>query len=196
MNNSSTTDRRVVKTKKAIHQAYVELMSSKGQDNITVKEISDLADVNRKTFYNHYNDMSELVDEIENEIIDAFDKALAGIDLSEVLVDPDDVSRRLCEIGFRLRDLCSHLMEIEYDGELVTKISNAILASIMRSNGNKHFADEKTEHMLIEFGVAGMMQSYQTWFYSDRSEPIGELTAKIARTIVYGIYGIIKSEEV
>ena len=192
MSENNKTDRRVVKTRKAIHHAYVELMSTRGSKNVTVKEIADLADINRKTFYNHYNDISELADEIENDIIAAFDEAMCGIDLREILVDPEEVSRRLFVIGTSLQDICGHLMKIEYNGAMVTKISDAILASIMKSNGNRNFADERTQHMIIEFAIAGMMQTYQSWFYSDRSESIDELTVRIAKIIVNGINGVLK----
>ena len=46
-------DRRVVKTKRAIRNALVQLLSEKELDQITVKELADRADINRKTFYNY-----------------------------------------------------------------------------------------------------------------------------------------------
>lgn len=49
------TDRRVIKTKKAIHMAFVKLLSQKSVNEITVKDIADEADINRKTFYNYYS---------------------------------------------------------------------------------------------------------------------------------------------
>ena len=48
------TDRRVLRTKKNIRQAFLHLLSEKSLSQITVKELSDLADINRKTFYMYY----------------------------------------------------------------------------------------------------------------------------------------------
>ena len=47
-------DRRCLKTQKAIKNALVELMSEKDISQITIKELAQRADINRKTFYTHY----------------------------------------------------------------------------------------------------------------------------------------------
>ena len=49
------TDRRVLKTKRAIYNAFVELLSEKEINHITITDISKKADINRKTFYNYYS---------------------------------------------------------------------------------------------------------------------------------------------
>lgn len=51
-------------TKKAIFNAFLELLRQKPLDKITVKEIIEEADVNRNTFYYHFEDIYALVDAI------------------------------------------------------------------------------------------------------------------------------------
>lgn len=53
-------DRRVRKTQKAIMDAFLELLSSKGFEQISINDIADTADVNRSTIYFHYADKYEL----------------------------------------------------------------------------------------------------------------------------------------
>ena len=72
-------DRRVQKTRQAIQNAFVELITEKNYPEITVKEIADRANVNRKTFYNHYADINALVAELETAIVRAFDEAMLAI---------------------------------------------------------------------------------------------------------------------
>ena len=48
-------DRRVVRTKRAIRNAFAALLSVKDVDDITVRELADAADISRKTFYNYYS---------------------------------------------------------------------------------------------------------------------------------------------
>lgn len=57
-------DRRINKTKKAIYQAFLQLLNSKRYEAITVQEIIDLADVGRSTFYSHYESKELLLDEL------------------------------------------------------------------------------------------------------------------------------------
>ena len=48
-------DRRITKTRKAIYQAFLQLLNQKDYEAITVQEIIDLADVGRSTFYSVLN---------------------------------------------------------------------------------------------------------------------------------------------
>ncbi|WP_160036422.1 TetR/AcrR family transcriptional regulator [Paenibacillus sp. An7] len=62
-------DRRVLKSQEAIKKAILELMAEKNFDDITIREISDRANVNRGTIYLHYMDKYDLLDKIIEEHI-------------------------------------------------------------------------------------------------------------------------------
>ena len=57
-------DRRISKTKKAIYQAFLQLLNAKGYESTTVQDIINLADVGRSTFYCHYESKEMLLDEL------------------------------------------------------------------------------------------------------------------------------------
>lgn len=59
--NHPPTDRRIARTRQALHQAMVELILEKGYDDITVQDLLDRANVGRSTFYAHYRDKEELL---------------------------------------------------------------------------------------------------------------------------------------
>ena len=63
------TDRRTLKTRKAIRDAFAELLTEKELSKVTVQEIADKADINRATFYKHYLDVYDLYDRTEEDII-------------------------------------------------------------------------------------------------------------------------------
>ncbi|MED4635127.1 TetR-like C-terminal domain-containing protein [Peribacillus frigoritolerans] len=62
-------DRRIVRTQEAIKKAFLELMSEKNFDSITIQDISDRANINRATVYLHYLDKFDLLDKIIEEHI-------------------------------------------------------------------------------------------------------------------------------
>ncbi len=62
-------DRRVVYTTHIIKKSFLELLSEKKLNKITVQEICKKADINRATFYAHYADIYDLMHQIESEII-------------------------------------------------------------------------------------------------------------------------------
>ncbi|WP_436854567.1 TetR/AcrR family transcriptional regulator [Staphylococcus caeli] len=62
-------DRRVRKTKRTIKHAFIQLLSKKDLDKITIQDITTLADINRGTFYLHYEDKYLLLSDMEDEYI-------------------------------------------------------------------------------------------------------------------------------
>ena len=67
------TDRRVQKTKERQYKVLVELLTEKPIKDITIKELSERADINRATFYLHYTDVFDLLDQLEWEIVHKFE---------------------------------------------------------------------------------------------------------------------------
>ena len=57
-------DRRVRKTKAQLRAGLARLMQKKSIKEITVKELVDEVDINRSTFYLHYSDIYQLLEEI------------------------------------------------------------------------------------------------------------------------------------
>lgn len=69
-------DRRVRKTKQSLIDAYVELMDKYSEEEITVSMIAQYADVNRATFYGHYSNKDEFLEEMLCEVLENFRKAI------------------------------------------------------------------------------------------------------------------------
>lgn len=82
-------DRRIRKTKQSIRTALLELMLLKPFDSITVNDIAEKADINRGTFYLHYVDKYELLDNIENEMLEQFITIQQSMDLSKIIHEND-----------------------------------------------------------------------------------------------------------
>ncbi|OWR29943.1 TetR family transcriptional regulator [Saccharibacillus sp. O23] len=65
----ANVDRRIRKSQEAIKKAVIELMIEKNFDRITLQDISDRADVSRRTVYLHYADKFDLLDKLLEEHI-------------------------------------------------------------------------------------------------------------------------------
>lgn len=63
------TDVRIIKTKESIKNAFFDLVTTIGFDSITVKELTNKANINRSTFYLHYENIDDLIDEYYEELI-------------------------------------------------------------------------------------------------------------------------------
>lgn len=62
------TDARVRYTKMVVRESLLKLLIEKPIKEITVKEICEAAEINRATFYSHYQDPYDLLEQIENEL--------------------------------------------------------------------------------------------------------------------------------
>jgi AcrR family transcriptional regulator len=70
----NATDRRIRRTRDRIKQALITLLLKKDLTDITVSELTELADINRGTFYLHYKDVTELFREIEEGMVEEFSR--------------------------------------------------------------------------------------------------------------------------
>lgn len=66
---TTTEDRRIAKTKRALRSALIELVEERGLEDVTVNNLCERADLNRGTFYNHFKDKDELVCAFEEELM-------------------------------------------------------------------------------------------------------------------------------
>ena len=62
-------DKRIEKTKQLIQNTLTQLMREKDIQSITIKELCDIANINRSTFYSHYEDIYNLYNEIESKVL-------------------------------------------------------------------------------------------------------------------------------
>lgn len=70
-------DRRILKTRSVIKESLTSLMKEKPFDKITIKDITDRANINRATFYLHYMDKYDLLEQSQNDILNEIREVLA-----------------------------------------------------------------------------------------------------------------------
>lgn len=67
-------DRRILKSQKVIQSAFLTMLIKDGFDEITVKKITEEADISRKTFYLHYLDKYDLLDTLVNKKLEKLEE--------------------------------------------------------------------------------------------------------------------------
>lgn len=78
------TDARIRYTQRILKESLLALLKQKPINKITVKEVCELAELNRATFYAHYSDCFALLEQIENELLEAFQDSLKLLDSFDV----------------------------------------------------------------------------------------------------------------
>lgn len=62
-------DKRILKTKKNLKDTFIDMLSSKSFEQITIKELCNVSRTSRITFYTHYSDKYDLMDDISKDMI-------------------------------------------------------------------------------------------------------------------------------
>ena len=69
-------DRRVRKTRALLLQGLVKMMETHDIQDISVKELTELVDINRGTFYLHYDDIYDMLHKVEDEMFQEFNEIM------------------------------------------------------------------------------------------------------------------------
>lgn len=189
------TDRRIVRTKKAIKNAFAELLAEKDINDITVSDIAEYADVNRKTFYNYYAGVFEVVDEIENDIIKRFDTMLAEADIETNIKNPYTVFEKLTALINTDMDFFGFLLSMNGNVSLVTKIVDMLKEKTIAVMESRTSIEKWRLETVLDYAISGMFSVYQQWFNSDRRQSIEEISELIGAMFFSGFNGIIEKTE-
>ena len=72
MNKGGNENRSVRNTKRRLREGLLSLLQERQLSEISVRELAELADVNRGTFYFHYNDLHDMLQQLEDEFFQGF----------------------------------------------------------------------------------------------------------------------------
>ena len=174
--------RRAQMTKKLFSSALIELMQVKPYHKITVKEICEQADLNRTTFYLHYNDISELFNEIVLDLEEELTRYVPPTKKKQDRVIA--LSKYLTyvknnHVVFRM------LMSSDQNGGAKTKILTDILA--YRKDNLPVFGSEKTSKYVYSFIIDGCISMVLNWIGNGFDIEIDEL-AKLMDKLCYTTY--------
>ncbi|WP_058309168.1 TetR/AcrR family transcriptional regulator [Gracilibacillus massiliensis] len=85
-------DPRVKKTRKFLEEALIDLIEVKGFEAITVGNLAEKAEINRVTFYQHYHDKYELLEQTIETMLRDFIEAVAPNKREELVTDKDETN--------------------------------------------------------------------------------------------------------
>ena len=183
-------DRRVIRTKKAIRNAFAQLLSVKELDDITVKDIAELADINRKTFYNYYSGVHMILEETENEIVEDFEAAIRDLPPDKLVREPYLLFSRLSAIINADIDFYEPLMKVNRSSRLIAKVSEMLKQKLRESYAAFSRVGEETFNIMVDFTFSGLFSVYQSWFNSERRQSIEEISRTLSTLCFEGINGL------
>lgn len=149
-------DLRITKTKKAIINAFIALRSKKSLEKITIKELCELAMINKSTFYSHYSDIYELSDSLETEVVQSVIQSLDQAD--QIFENPGLFTRQLF-LGYLSQDtLIQTLFSDNRSSQLVSKIERGIKELVFKKY--PQYRHDPVKNIGLTYAVYGGYYAY------------------------------------
>lgn len=193
---SNVHDHRVRVTKMLIQKSLTNLLKKKPIQSISIKELCSGAGINRGTFYSHYTDIYDLMQNMQAEMLDNFRKALESL-LSK---DTKDLTALKITTGiFQClkdnEDLCTVTL-----GEYGDKVFTLRLISVAKEKYLESYSHyftgvsaQKLEYFYA-FNSAGCIGLLQKWLTDSLVTPVEEVAATAEEIMMSGIGYLKKSK--
>jgi len=173
-------DLRVVKTRKAICNAFTKLLAQKDYRAITITDIAKLADVNRKTLYNYYSSTDDILkDIVDRSLTHLLGNTIDKVDFKSLFQNPEILFKKLNGLIEEDFDTYAALFKIEEPGNLLQKIEFMLKEKMIAFFLDKNPNDTANIMLFCEYTSAGMMSAYRYWFNSSQKMPLEELSKKV-----------------
>ncbi|NLA53589.1 MAG: TetR/AcrR family transcriptional regulator [Clostridiales bacterium] len=159
------SERRPLKTIRALKTVLVDLLQTRDLQNISIKEITDKAHISRGTFYLHFSDIFALYQAIETDVVESIN----GIINSKVPIQDEDELEKI--IGSIFDYLTLHIKECD---ALLRTDSASFLSAVFESNRPNVMETWETlfgtdEHaraysyIFLSHGFAGILKHWMTF---------------------------------
>lgn len=179
-------DRRIRKTKQQLQDGFIQLRKKKDLKDITVKELCELTDLNRGTFYLHYKDIYDLSEQLESSLFislqDVLDKH--SLDYENNLTNSQEpLLRDILQLIKDNADFCTMLLGDTGEITFINKLKKLVLDIVFKKCINI-FDFNKEEHFtysynFILYGCIGIIDSWLLNGLKESPEEIAQLTSKM-----------------
>lgn len=183
-------DRRILKTKRAIYEALVELMQKKKLNSITVTELAAAANINRKTFYTYYSTVNDVLDEVINELISSLKDLMYTMSEDYNMLSPQTLFAFLNTIMSDV-DIVRALFTSDNGNMLFNKLQKALQETLLKElidNDIKMNIPPEQYTLISSFVAGGMIYVYYEWITNPNGTSLDEMARTLTTLIISGVH--------
>ncbi|WP_373893710.1 TetR/AcrR family transcriptional regulator [Virgibacillus sp. CBA3643] len=171
-------DRRKKYTRMVLKDSLMMLLKAKALSSITVKEICEQADINRSTFYAHYRDPFDLMEQIEEKIIVDLNTYLNQYNFARE-EESRQMTEKLLEYIASKYDTCQTLLNENNDPSFERRIMDVAQQFLMTSWTDHHTIDTDISEYAGSFLVGGGIYVIKHWLANNMDQPIEQIARLI-----------------
>lgn len=185
-------DKRVQKTKQDLYSAFFELLKQKNYAQITIKDIIQLAECSRGTFYAHYNNKDDLLNEIIHFLFKKMVKAYrssyinkASINIQSLVDEPFNLLNHFMHYGEYYQLLLGNNIQIDFRDRITNVIISLYLKEFdIQSTSDKKKVDVNLLKRYSAYGLAGLILD---WIIDDFPIESYKFSIELMKTIQYSL---------
>ena len=190
-------DRRARRSRKLLKESLLELMKRKTFSDISVRDVTDAADMNRATFYLHYSGTAELLHSVEEDLLEEL-QSLVDAHMQETFAvgSVAPVFEPVLDFVIENRETCAILFSSSESSGFFQAIQQ-----LVHENGAPlvktwyHPADPRLTDYLLSFLAWGFMGLLREWFEQDMALPKAALLSAAQRVADGAAAGLFPPEE-
>lgn len=177
--------RSAVRSRKMIQEAFMKLLEQKDISKISVTDIVKMADINRSTFYAHYQDIFALYEDLMQNVIRCCLESLEKDDHSNIMKEPQRYLRTITATLEEYRHLYRKLGHSEDIHRILDIFRQQIVEDITLADMlPEKVRVEPLYSIRIHFFVGGIMNTYQQWLEGKLTCSLEEINVEIGELIV------------
>lgn len=180
--------RNAIRSKKMIKEAFAKLVNEKQSiEKVTVKEIVELADISKSTFYAHYDDIYDLIEEFENEFINYLET-----EMDEFMAKPSKdffpYIQKMTNLLKENEKTYKLIVSTGIPSHFIHKLKNIINKRVSKDSSFTHLSNDlPTRKVQLDFvvsGIIGVIEDYFTGTIQISLDEIGVVINKILLQLI------------
>lgn len=158
---TNENDRRVKRTKRSLKDALFKLLEEKSFNQISVTELTELADVNRATFYFYYDDVCDMILKLQDEIYTDFETLILHSDPLDTVDELEEYFMGIVDFCENNAEMCKFLLGSDVSSVHYRKILKVL--SRNTPNSARRFPTTDPRHYLTTFAIYAMIGVVVSW---------------------------------
>lgn len=172
-------------TRKSIMSAFWELYKTTRIEQIKISTIADNAHVHRSTFYRYFNDIYDLLSQLENEELQLISNDVSSAINANILLDLNVWAEMLPELLTHHAEKVYYLVRPHGDPDFQIRLRELLKPYIMPQLESSQYPLEKD--YLFTFAFNLMLTNFNYWFEHQDTHTLKVIT-DLSKKIVSQIY--------
>ena len=187
-------DRRVEKTRNAIINSFKEMIIEKDFRDITIKELAERANINRKTFYLHYQSIDEILFDLSLELSDhIFDilKRQGFFDGDGYHLDLDILINSINDCLTNDFTITKRLISSDSYHFFIRNIKDLFKEAFIRKIKKEVLLDEYKMNLVGDYIGSGVAKILKDWFNDQGNMSAHDISTLISTLVFNGVNGLL-----